>query len=96
MGRIINSNRVERGIPHQPKERRHQFLIQLPRKLPVEEDLLLRRWRCIGHTPSQTCKRARGWPRPPGAITWMQMLSRNAKHEGSWRDSTRTETPGGG
>ncbi|KAH3752572.1 hypothetical protein DPMN_187193 [Dreissena polymorpha] len=49
MDRRINSNRVERRIPNQP-----QFLIQLPRKLPVEEDLI-RRWRCIGHTTAYTC-----------------------------------------
>ncbi|KAH3833489.1 hypothetical protein DPMN_106800 [Dreissena polymorpha] len=31
----------------------------------------------------------------PGAVTWMQMLSRWAKHGGSWRGSPRTEMPGG-
>ncbi|KAH3752559.1 hypothetical protein DPMN_187180 [Dreissena polymorpha] len=56
MGRRIHSNRVERNIPNQPpQERRPQFLLQLPSKLPVEEDLLLRRWRCIEHTPAYTC-----------------------------------------
>ncbi|KAH3841341.1 hypothetical protein DPMN_114800 [Dreissena polymorpha] len=31
----------------------------------------------------------------PGAGTWMQMLSRWAKHGGSWRDIPRTEMTGG-
>ncbi|KAH3884637.1 hypothetical protein DPMN_008621 [Dreissena polymorpha] len=31
----------------------------------------------------------------PGAATWMQMLSRWAKHGGSLRNSPRTETPVG-
>ncbi|KAH3836491.1 hypothetical protein DPMN_109862 [Dreissena polymorpha] len=31
----------------------------------------------------------------PGAGTWMQMLSRWAKHGGRWRDSPRTKIPGG-
>ncbi|KAH3848347.1 hypothetical protein DPMN_090707 [Dreissena polymorpha] len=31
----------------------------------------------------------------PGVRTWMQMLSRWAKHGGSWIYSPRAETPGG-
>ncbi|KAH3825170.1 hypothetical protein DPMN_127043 [Dreissena polymorpha] len=31
----------------------------------------------------------------PVAVTWIQILSRWAKHGGSLRDSPRTETPGG-
>ncbi|KAH3835324.1 hypothetical protein DPMN_108675 [Dreissena polymorpha] len=36
-----------------------------------------------------------GKEKTTGAVTWMQMLSRWAKHWGSLRDSPRTESPGG-
>ncbi|KAH3861182.1 hypothetical protein DPMN_024110 [Dreissena polymorpha] len=38
-------------------------------------------------------KEREGGLETPGAGTWMQMLSRWAKHGGSWRDSPRTDTP---
>ncbi|KAH3788508.1 hypothetical protein DPMN_166653 [Dreissena polymorpha] len=49
----------------------------------------------MSHVEPPSEEEEKGGLETPGAVTWMQMLSRWAKHEGSWRDSPRTETPGG-